>query len=682
MHTSSKTSPSRKLSFSDAADIHPPGQPMKVFVRERPTPPSEPRADLDLGPTTITMRTPRVNVRGEKESEETTFTFDSVFDRTASQEAVFDAAFLPQVRNLFLGRDTLTFAYGITNAGKTFTIQGDEDGGGGRGALPRAFEAIDAALREHRLRSAGTPPPIRDAPTSLSTDPACSYQLLVSFLEVYGNDAYDLLNNRARVSLKEDRGKVFVEGLNEVEVDEAGEAAATVRAGWELRKSSSNGVNINSSRSHAVLCVKLLTVRPDAPDRATVSRMCVVDLAGAERQKKTNSSGAGLQEASSINKDLSVLGKCLRDLRFNQAKPGAKKRLPPYRDARITMLFRDYLTGYGQTTVVAAINPRAVDAVGTMDTLKFAAVAKDTQTIAAHGAVKRPWVPRRAASSVLPRGATSASAAWAPAPALAAQPSGESVAPDESSGGAEWDGAWGEDDDVAEYLDRLPEQLRTALELHVRQEVGHEYRALMREQEERLEAQLQEQLEKQEEWFREKLERHERKVETENHAVSVHSHIEFTDQVKRQKQTEAELQRRMGEKDEEIGGMYAPDGRTFAPTPCRASQRSHARRVSGASSCRSSRLNCIGYAESAPSPTPTMHARSSRPRAKRRRSSGTSCETRLALASARMRRRPTRSPGSWQWRRSSRRPSCPRSRRAAVARARRASCADRLGPRW
>ena len=127
----------RKLSFSDAADIHPPGQPMKVFVRERPTPPSEPRADLDLGPTTITMRTPRVNVRGEKESEETTFTFDSVFDRTASQEAVFDAAFLPQVRNLFLGRDTLTFAYGITNAGKTFTIQGDEDGGDGRGALPR-----------------------------------------------------------------------------------------------------------------------------------------------------------------------------------------------------------------------------------------------------------------------------------------------------------------------------------------------------------------------------------------------------------------------------------------------------------------------------------------------------------------------------------------------------------------
>ena len=102
------------------------------------------------------------------------------------------------------------------------------------------------------------------------------------------------------------------------------------------------------------------------------------------------------------------------------------------------------------------------------------------------------------------------------------------------------------------------------------EEVGHEYRALMREQEERLEAQLQEQLEKQEEWFREKLERHERKVETENHAVSVHSHIEFTDQVKRQKQTEAELQRRMGEKDEEIGGMYAPDGRTFAPTPCRA----------------------------------------------------------------------------------------------------------------
>ena len=41
-------------------------------------------------------------------------------------------------------------------------------------------------------------------------------------------------------------------------------------------------------------------------------------LAGAERQKITQSTGSRLNEANHINKDLMVLGSCLRDLRWNQ----------------------------------------------------------------------------------------------------------------------------------------------------------------------------------------------------------------------------------------------------------------------------------------------------------------------------------------------------------------------------
>ena len=48
-------------------------------------------------------------------------------------------------------------------------------------------------------------------------------------------------------------------------------------------------------------------------------------LAGAERQKKTNANGARLNEAMSINKDLMVLGHCLRDLRWNQSHPKASR---------------------------------------------------------------------------------------------------------------------------------------------------------------------------------------------------------------------------------------------------------------------------------------------------------------------------------------------------------------------
>ena len=73
-----------------------------------------------------------------------------------------------------------------------------------------------------------------------------------------------------------------------------------------------------------MLCVKLLTHRPGS-DKPKTARLCVVDLAGAERQKKTQTNGARLNEAMSINKDLMVLGHCLRDLRWNQSHPKASR---------------------------------------------------------------------------------------------------------------------------------------------------------------------------------------------------------------------------------------------------------------------------------------------------------------------------------------------------------------------
>ena len=89
---------------------------------------------------------------------------------------------------------------------------------------------------------------------------------------------------------------------------------------------------------------------------------------------------AVLLQARSINQDLMVLGHCLRDLRWNQShnKPGTQK-VPPFRDSRITMLFRDYLSGNGQISVIAAVSPRFADVTGTLDTLRFAAIAQQVR---------------------------------------------------------------------------------------------------------------------------------------------------------------------------------------------------------------------------------------------------------------------------------------------------------------
>ena len=109
-----------------------------------------------------------------------------------------------------------------------------------------------------------------------------------SFLEVYGADVYDLLapteraNNhgiategRRVLKVKEAKGQVVVDGLKEVELPDVGTALTAVQLGWDSRQSASNGVNDRSSRSHAVLCIKLITTNPDWV-RPKVTRMHVV----------------------------------------------------------------------------------------------------------------------------------------------------------------------------------------------------------------------------------------------------------------------------------------------------------------------------------------------------------------------------------------------------------------------
>jgi len=369
----------RKLSFSDgdvqitSTDSQP--ERMRAYVRLRPLAGSEVQSAISVTDCDCTISMSKVTAQGSTSVEDHTFTFDGVFGSEASQSQVFSSAMQPQVQALLAGRDTLTFAYGITNAGKTYTIQGDATEAC-MGVLPRALKAIFGALAEHAQRKGevGT--------TAWGLDLSCEYQVHASFLEVYGSDVYDLLADRESrrvLRLKEAQGRVQVEGLLEADLPDLETAQNAVQSGWQNRQSASNGVNDDSSRSHAVLCIKLMCTSPGTT-KPKVTRLHVVDLAGAERQKNTQSTGSRLHEANHINKDLLVLGSCLRDLRWNQAHPKGTQKIAPYRDSRITMLFRDYLSGLGETVVIAAVNPRAVDASSTLETLRFASVAVNIKT--------------------------------------------------------------------------------------------------------------------------------------------------------------------------------------------------------------------------------------------------------------------------------------------------------------
>ncbi|EOD07130.1 hypothetical protein EMIHUDRAFT_414777, partial [Emiliania huxleyi CCMP1516] len=327
--------PRRKLSFSDSDGLSTSTsaapERMQAFVRLRPLSGKEARATIATTETDCTISLNKPSAQGYGTIEEHSFSFDGVFGPDASQPEVYEAVMRPQVQALLEGRDTLTFAYGITNAGKTYTVQGGA-APEQRGVLPRALCSIFGAL--DALRAGG------EAAAGSRLDPSCSYKVAASFLEIYGAEAHDLLapaekagswwqgiRGRGPVPLriKEGGGKVSVDGLKEAVWADLAEALAAVEYGWANRQSASNGVNDVSSRSHAVLSIKLL-VTPTGESKPKVTRLTVVDLAGAEEQTQ------------------------------------GTQRVPPYSNSRITMLFRDFLSGSGQTVVIAALNPRAIDA--------------------------------------------------------------------------------------------------------------------------------------------------------------------------------------------------------------------------------------------------------------------------------------------------------------------------------
>lgn len=69
------------------------------------------------------------------------YKFSHVFLPSTQQVDFFAKTTLPLVQDLLNGQNSLLFAYGVTNSGKTYTIQGGNEPGSG-GILPRTLDII------------------------------------------------------------------------------------------------------------------------------------------------------------------------------------------------------------------------------------------------------------------------------------------------------------------------------------------------------------------------------------------------------------------------------------------------------------------------------------------------------------------------------------------------------------
>ena len=111
------------------------------------------------------------------------FYFDHIFDPSTKQEQVFEGVAKDVVDSCFDGYNGTIFAYGQTGSGKTYTITGGTERYVDRGLIPRTLSYI---FKEMQSRT--------NASYKVSLSILCSQQIQVSYLEIYNDQGYDLLD--------------------------------------------------------------------------------------------------------------------------------------------------------------------------------------------------------------------------------------------------------------------------------------------------------------------------------------------------------------------------------------------------------------------------------------------------------------------------------------------------------
>ncbi|XP_015230453.1 PREDICTED: kinesin-like protein KIF20A [Cyprinodon variegatus] len=356
------------------------------------------------------------------------FSFSKVFGPQTTQVDLFEDTVRSQVFDFLEGKNALIFSYGVTNAGKTFTIQGTPKD---PGILPRVLDATFHCIGGHQYKEMDLKPYLRNGAqfldpdqvkqertvkatilasvkeecdrqrrgssdndpslssfssssslpgdaTSMSEATGDQFALWVAFFEIYNECVYDLLQpslSKKRSSLRvcdDGAGNAYVKDLRWINIQNLSEANKLVQFGNKNRSAAATKMNHSSSRSHSIFTMKLLKI--EGQTVKVISEFSLCDLAGSERCNKTKTFGERLKEAGNINNSLLILGKCINALRNSQAD--GKSSHIPFRESKLTKLFQAFFCGKGRASMIVNINQCASTYDETLHVMKFSAVAK------------------------------------------------------------------------------------------------------------------------------------------------------------------------------------------------------------------------------------------------------------------------------------------------------------------
>ncbi|KAI1162002.1 P-loop containing nucleoside triphosphate hydrolase protein [Nemania serpens] len=156
----------------------------------------------------------------------------------------------------------------------------------------------------------------------------------LSYYEIYNDKVFDLLEpveKRTPSGLPlraEANGKTVVAGLSERPCEDLKDFEKLYIEANTNRVTAATKLNAHSSRSHAILRVKVTQTTGDMVRESTAS---AIDLAGSEDNRRTDNGKERLVESAAINKSLFVLSQCI------DAIARGERRIP-FRESKMTRI--------------------------------------------------------------------------------------------------------------------------------------------------------------------------------------------------------------------------------------------------------------------------------------------------------------------------------------------------------
>ena len=324
------------------------------------------------------------------------FQFDTTFGPNHGQVEVFKEA-SPLLETVADGFNVSVFAYGPTGSGKTYTMTGDKDSAN-QGLTYRVLSELFRIQKERAV--------------------VVEQQVYLSMFEIYNEQIKDLLPSSGAAGIglgsaaaaaaagsvgataggggaagtragatkgggdgenaggeggvritMDKKGRVTLEGLNELKCDTLQKGTALVQHGLRSRAVAATNMNEHSSRSHLLIRLTVRSVdRHDGTRK--VGKMYLIDLAGSENVSQSGAEGKHLKEAIMINKSLSALHDVMSALSSNSSHI-------PYRNSTLTKVLTDSLGGSAKCLMYVMVSPAALERSATLSALAFAARCKD-----------------------------------------------------------------------------------------------------------------------------------------------------------------------------------------------------------------------------------------------------------------------------------------------------------------